>query len=115
MPVLSALTDAGLELFAEIPFLTGYTLKSLPIVLYVFLGVTGGGFASYFAAMEKTSAQQTSLVFFFKPALTPVLAFLILREEIPGNMILGIILILCGSFISLLPGLMALRKKDTAK
>ena len=113
--VASALTGAGLGLFAEIPFFTGYTLKSLPIVLYVFLGVTGGGFASYFAAMEKTSAQQTSLVFFFKLALAPVLAFLILREEIPGNMILGIILILCGSFVSLLPGLMALRKKEAAK
>ena len=54
-------------------------------------------------------------MFFFKPALAPVLAFLIFREEIPSNMILGIILILCGSFVSLLPGLMALRKKETAK
>ena len=90
--VADALTGAGLELFANIPFFTGYTLKSLPIVLYVFLCVTGGGFASYFMAMERTSAQQTSLVFFFKPALAPVLAFLILREEIPFNMLLGILL-----------------------
>lgn len=112
--VASALTGAGLELFANIPFFTGYTLKSLPIVLYVFLCVTGGGFASYFMAMERTSAQQTSLVFFFKPALAPILAFLILHEEIPFNMIIGIVLILCGSMVSLLPGLRALRKEKTA-
>lgn len=112
--VASALTGMGLDIFANIPFLSGYTLKSLPVVLYIFLCVTGGGFASYFTAMEKTSAQQTSLVFFFKPALAPILAFLILKESIPGNMILGIVLILCGSLISLLPGLMALRKSNAA-
>ena len=66
-------------------------------------------------SVQSGAVQQTSLVFFFKPALAPVLAFLFLREEIPGNMILGIILILCGSFVSLLPGLMALRKKEAAK
>lgn len=113
--VSAALTSAGLGLFAEIPFFSGYTLKSLPVVLYVFLCVTGGGFASYFTAMEKTSAQQTSLVFFFKPALAPILAFLILKEEIPANMIFGIVLILCGSLVSLLPGLAALRKENASK
>ena len=78
--------------------------------MYIFLCITGGGFAAYFTAMEKTTVQQTSLVFFFKPALAPVLAFLFLKEEIPGNMILGIILLLSGSLISLLPGLVALRQ-----
>lgn len=113
--VSAALTDAGLGLFADVPFFSGYTLRSLPVVLYVFLCVTGGGFASYFTAMERTSAQQTSLVFFFKPALAPLLAFLILHEEIPANMLFGIALILCGSLVSLLPGLRALRRERAAK
>ena len=70
-------------------------------------------------SLEKTLmlggiGQQTSLVFFFKPALAPILAFLILHEEIPFNMIIGIVLILCGSMVSLLPGLKALRKEKTA-
>ena len=47
--------------------------------------------------------------------LAPILAFLILHEEIPFNMIIGIILILCGSMVSLLPGLKALRKEKAAK
>lgn len=111
-PVLAtAMTGAGLGQFANIPFFSGYTLASLPIVLYIFIGVTGIGFTCYFLAMETTSAQQTSLVFFFKPALAPILALLFLHETISGNMLAGIGLILCGSLISLLPDLPASRKK----
>lgn len=108
--VSAALTAAGLDTFANIPFLTGYTAANLPIVLYIYIGVTGIGFTCYFLSMEVTSAQTTSLVFFFKPALAPLLAFLILREAIPGNMLAGIACILCGSLASILPGLLAQRR-----
>ena len=75
IPALSAgLTAAGLDTFASIPFFTGYTLTNLPIVLFIYVGVTGIGFTCYFLSMEVTSAQTTSLVFFFKPALAPLLA-----------------------------------------
>ena len=108
--VSAALTAAGLDTFASIPFLTGYTAANLPIVLYIYIGVTGIGFTCYFLSMEVTSAQTTSLVFFFKPALAPLLAFLILHEAIPGNMLAGIACILCGSLASILPGLLAQRR-----
>ena len=110
MMALAALTAAGLDTFANIPFLTGYTAANLPIVLYIYIGVTGIGFTCYFLSMEVTSAQTTSLVFFFKPALAPLLAFLILHEAIPGNMLAGIACILCGSLASILPGLLAQRR-----
>ena len=110
MMALAALTAAGLDAFASIPFLTGYTAANLPIVLYIYIGVTGIGFTCYFLSMEVTSAQTTSLVFFFKPALAPLLAFLILHEAIPGNMLAGIVCILCGSLASILPGLLAQRR-----
>ena len=100
----------SLELFADIPFFTGYTLANLPIVLFIYIGVTGIGFTCYFLSMEVTSAQTTSLVFFFKPALAPLLAFLVLHEAIPSNMLGGIACILCGSLVSILPGLLAQRK-----
>lgn len=104
IPSLAAsLTAAGLDTFASIPFFTGYTLANLPIVLFIYVGVTGIGFTCYFLSMEVTSAQTTSLVFFFKPALAPLLAFLVLREAIPGNMLGGIACILCGSLVSILP------------
>ena len=104
--IADVLIANGLQKFAYVPFFTGYTLQNLPIVLFVYLCVTGLGFASYFTAMEKTSANTASLVFFFKPVLAPILAFLILHEEIPMNMILGILLILVGSMTNILPGLL---------
>ena len=111
IPALSAgLTAAGLDTFASIPFFTGYTLANLPIVLFIYIGVTGIGFTCYFLSMEVTSAQTTSLVFFFKPALAPLLAFLVLHEAIPDNMLAGIACILCGSLVSILPGLLAQRR-----
>ena len=105
-PVADLLIANGLEKFAYVPFISGYTLENLPIVLFVYLGVTGLGFASYFIAMEKTSANTAALVFFFKPVLAPILAFFILHEQIPMNMIAGILLILAGSMTNLLPGLL---------
>mgnify|MGYP002570125651 CR=1 FL=1 len=96
----------GLDKFAYVPFFTGYTLHNLPLVLFVYIGVTGLGFASYFTAMEKTSANTAALVFFFKPVLAPILAFLILQEQIPFHMMVGIVFILCGSMTNLLPGLL---------
>lgn len=99
--IASALTGAGLELFASIPFLRGYTLANLPAVLYIFVGVTGIGYTCYFLAMEETSAQQASLVFFFKPALAPLLALLLLKESVPLNMLIGIAVIMCGAFVSM--------------
>ena len=99
----------GMQNFANVPFFAGYTLQNIPIVLFVYIGVTGLGFASYFVAMEKTSANTAALVFFFKPVLAPILAFLILHEAIPFNMMFGILFILCGSMTNLLPGLLKSR------
>jgi len=95
-----------LQIFANVPFMSGYTLQNIPIVLFVYIGVTGLGFASYFTAMEKTSANTASLVFFFKPVLAPIFSFLLLQEEIPFHMLIGILFILCGSITNILPGLL---------
>lgn len=89
--------------FADIPLLSGYTADNIWTVLYVGIGVTGVGYASYFMAMEVSSPVMASLVFFFKPVLAPILAWLILSEPIPLTMICGIALILLGSFAALLP------------
>lgn len=112
-PVAAFLQGHGLSVFANVPFLQGYTLANLPIALYIFIAVTGIGYTAYFKAME-SSAGTASLVFFFKPALAPLLAFLILGENIPLEMLIGILLILAGSLISLLPALTAGRKAQKA-
>ena len=70
--VAETVVVAGLPSFANIPLLTGYTWESLPYVLYVSMGVAGIGFScSYFLAMEHEPASVVSLMYFFKPALSP--------------------------------------------
>ena len=100
-----AITAAGLPAFANIPLFAGYTLENLPVVLYVSAGV-----AAYFMAMEYQPASIVSLVYFFKPALSPVLAWALHGEEIPLNMLLGIILIVAGSFCAIVPGVIETKR-----
>ena len=111
--VASAMTAAGLDSFSAIPFFSGYSLSVLPQFLYVCIGVTGIGFSCYFLAMEYTSANTASLVFFFKPILAPILAMLILNEAIPVHRWIGIALILAGSLTNILPPLLAARRAQS--
>ena len=69
-----------LSIFSSIPLFTGYSMQTLPVIIYICIINTGLGFAFYFKAMEETSAQTTSLVFFFKPILAPILALILLHE-----------------------------------
>ncbi|EJA6628447.1 DMT family transporter [Clostridioides difficile] len=101
--IADILNKNKLHVFANIPIFSGYTLHNMPIMIYVFVFVTGVGYALYFMAMEATSTSLTSLVFFFKPVISPILALLILKEIIPINMVIGILLIVIGSIISIIP------------
>lgn len=103
IPVVSnALESVGLSKFASIPFFSGYSLHALPYLLYVSVCVTGIGFASYFTAIEKSSATTASFVFILKSFLAPVFALIILGEQIELSKFFGIILILSGSTINLI-------------
>ena len=111
----------GGALMAQIAVNVGMNLRVLPVIgvtlpfysaggssvlmLYICVGVTGAGFACYFMAMEATSPITASLVFFFKPALAPVLALVFLQEAIPVSMVVGVLFILAGSLVSLIPAL----------
>lgn len=101
--IADILNKNKLHAFANIPLFSGYTLHNMPIMIYVFVFVTGIGYALYFMAMEATSTSLTSLVFFFKPVISPILALLILKEIIPINMVIGILFIVLGSIISIVP------------
>ncbi|MCI9155506.1 MAG: EamA family transporter [Lawsonibacter sp.] len=103
--VAQAFQSAGLDSFANIPVLAGYTLQNLPYVLFVSVGVAGIGFCAYFLAMEYQPASVVSLVYFFKPALSPLLALAVHGEEISQSMLIGIVLIVVGSLCSIVPGI----------
>lgn len=101
-PISEFLISCNLDTFANVPLLTGYTLSSIPVFIYIAVGVTGMGYCFYFLAMESTDANTTSLIFFFKPIIAPILAFIVLKEFIPINMIIGILFILSGSIYTIL-------------
>jgi drug/metabolite transporter (DMT)-like permease len=102
----------GLSIFSHIPLFTGYSIRLIPILLYIFIVNTGIGYACYFKSLEETSAQITSLVFFVKPILAPILALILLHEIIPLNMVVGIIFIFIGSLSAILRGLLSKRLYD---
>lgn len=99
--VSSFLSDHGFAVFASIPIFQGLSFSSIPGLFYIGVCITGFGYVFYFLAMDTTSAATASLVFFFKPALAPVLAFFILSEPLTHNKMVGILFILGGSLISL--------------
>ncbi len=105
--------SVGLELYADAP-LWELPSGALPWLLYLGAVNTGLGFVLHMLAMEKTSAQTASLIFFLKPMLAPLFALAFLREEIRLNMWLGIFCFLIGSGAAILPGILAERNAAKA-
>lgn len=103
----------GLDSFSYIPVFAGYTPQNLPYVLFVSVGVAGIGFCTYFLAMEYQSASVVSLVYFFKPALSPILAWIVHGEEISQSMFAGVVLIVVGSLCSIIPGILEAKRAKT--
>lgn len=98
--VSTLLSHSSLKVFSNVPIIQGITLHSLPSLIYIGIFVTGLGYTFYFLALEKTSAATSSLIFYIKPALSPILALIILKESINFNTLLGVILIIISSCIT---------------
>lgn len=111
--ISSLLNSNNLNIFSRVPLFSGYSTSNILPMIYIFIGVTGLGYAFYFKAMEETSANTASLIFFFKPILSPILALLILNEAISINMAFGVLLILIGSITSILPNMIKARRDAT--
>ncbi len=103
--------SVGLDLFCQVPFLEGINLSTLPYFLYICIVNSAMGFVCHQLALLYTDAKTVGLVFFFKPALAPLLAWLVLRETVEPNMLLGIAFFLIGSLVSLVPDMIRERKE----
>lgn len=99
-----------LKIFIDVPLFENIPLSALPALLYICCINSAAGFVCHMMAMEKTSAQEASLIFFLKPIIAPIFALIFLKEEIPLNMIVGIVCFLAGSLCAILPGILAQRK-----
>lgn len=75
------------------------------IILYVSIFVTGLGYFFYFMAIKASDATTGGITFFLKIIIAPVLAAIILGDEISWNQVLGILLMLTASFMNLKEGL----------
>ena len=105
------LSAVHLDLYCNVPLFIGIPTSAIPWLIYIGAVSTGFGFVCHMLAMEKTSAQEASLIFFLKPMLAPIFAFLILKEQLTLNIILGIVCFLIGSGIAVIPGLLEQKRK----
>lgn len=96
-PVSGALKAAGLDVFASIPIIQGIQADNLLILFYISVFVTGLGFASHLFAVETNPVAVSSLVFFVKPVLSPIMAALFLGDTIYKNEVFGILVIAVAS------------------
>ena len=100
----------GLSIFANVPLFPAMPKEAILPFLYICLINSAAGYVCHMLSLEMTSASETNLVYFLKPMLSPIIAFLFLKEVITANMWLGIALFLVGSAVAVLPGILALRK-----
>lgn len=82
------------------PVFEGITANPLP-VLYCGIVVTGIGYLFYFLAIKASDATTGAIAFYIKPAVAPILAVVILHETIYWNTVVGIVLLITASLISL--------------
>lgn len=99
IPTLSAFLSAhGLQVFANIPYIAGIHMNTIVMLLIISVLITGIGFALFFISMD-TSVIWASLIFFIKPVLSPIIAYVVLHEIPSTNEIVGILFIVIGSII----------------
>ncbi len=98
--ILGALVLLIIAIGVGQPIVTGITTDNILLLLYISVVITGIGYLLYFLAMQESNASIASITFFIKPALAPILAFMILREDITINTVVGILFILFGSFVA---------------
>ncbi|MDY3118839.1 MAG: DMT family transporter [Peptoniphilus sp.] len=117
-PLAEGLRGLGFDVFTDIPLLSGIREDNLLILLYIAVFVTGLGFASHLFAVETNPVAVSSLVFFVKPVLSPMMAAFFLGDTIYGNEIFGIALIAVASSLIILQQhrqeRAAARKKEAA-
>lgn len=83
------------------PIIAGIDSGNILIVLYIGIAVTGIGYFSYFTAIHSCGPANASIVFFLKPMFAPLFALMMLGESITWNIVVGIALLLTGSFINI--------------
>ena len=113
--VAAAMRAVGLDLFAEVPFFTGFTLKSTLLLCYAGVFCAGLGFVLTAKITEYTSATEASFIYLIKPILATILAAVVYQEFISVNRIVGIGFFLAASLCVSVPVLREMRRERAVK
>ena len=100
----------GLDIFADVPFFTGFTLRSALLLCYVGIFCAAFGFLLTAKITEYTSATEASFVYLIKPVLATLLAVVCFRETISVNRMIGLVFFLAASLCVSLPVLREMRR-----
>ncbi len=116
LPAVGALyCRLGLDIFADVPFFTGFTLRSALLLCYVGIFCAGFGFLLTAKITEYTSATEASFVYLVKPILATLLAVAVYRETISVNRMVGIAFFTAASVCVFLPVMRELRRTASAE
>lgn len=113
--VAAAMRAVGLDLFVEVPFFTGFTLKSTLLLCYAGVFCAGLGFVLTAKITEYTSATEASFIYLIKPILATILAAVVYQEFISVNRIVGIGFFLAASLCVSVPVLREMRREHAVK
>jgi drug/metabolite transporter (DMT)-like permease len=80
------------------PIVSGLA-ENIPEILYVGIVVTGAGYLFFFIAIKYSNATTGSVTFLLKPALAPIIAVILLHEQILWNTVVGLLFVLAASYI----------------
>jgi len=105
---LSFLLGSGVLLICLLatgsPVWQGIDTDNIALLLYIGVFATGIGYYCYLKAIEISGPSIASIAFFIKPVVAPILAVLVLGEEMNLRMAVGILFVLAGSFVTLAGG-----------
>jgi Predicted permease, DMT superfamily len=99
--ILGSVVLLIVQLVTRQPILQGIQLSTVPILIYLGVFVTVGGYYFYLKAIEISGPSTASITFFIKPIFAPFVALAVLGEAITSNLIVGTVFVLAGSVISL--------------
>ena len=98
--ILGSLSLLAVILVTGHPVVSGIA-ENWPVIVYAGIVVTGIGYFFYFKGIKESDATTGSMTFFVKPAIAPVFAVLILHETILWNTVIGILLLLTASAVTI--------------
>lgn len=102
--VFGSLTVLPILAFARIgPF--DFAFREIWLsILYTSIVITGGAYFCYFMALKNLDTSLGSMTFFVKPLLSMLLAAAFLDERIRANFVCGLVLVMLGIALVVMPG-----------